>query len=127
MRERSNREGVPMEELKSETEEPEPAKKTTKLKGKKPKKQKGGEIVIKMKDKDGNVVEFDEDLPPLEEQAKSDKPAKNGEKPKKRTKPRLESENVLAALSSSRTKAIESEDTLKMIMMAVKSETAQGS
>lgn len=38
MRERSNREGIPMEELKSEAEEPEPAKKTTKLKGKKPKK-----------------------------------------------------------------------------------------
>lgn len=38
----------------------------------------------------------------------------------------MESDNVLAALSS-RTKAIESEDTLKMIMMAVKSETAQES
>jgi hypothetical protein len=66
MRDRSNKEGIPIEELKALPEEPDPVVKKTKPKTKL-KKQKGAEIVIKMKDKDGNVIEFDEDLPPLEE------------------------------------------------------------
>lgn len=80
-----------------------------------------------MKDQNGNVVEFDEDLSTLEEQANVEKPINNADKLKKQKKSRLKSDNVLAALSNSRTKVIESEDTLKMIMMAVKSQTAQGS
>ena len=78
----------------------------------KKKKPVGAEFVIKMKDKDGNVITFDENsenekdaevMPELEE-VKTDgtgmqETGKKSVKPKKK-KIRLECENVMEALSS---------------------------
>jgi hypothetical protein len=65
LREKAAREGIPFEELKKQQEqvieqEPEKPKRPIKLKAKKTKKKLDTEVLIVMKDKDGNVINFDE-------------------------------------------------------------------
>jgi hypothetical protein len=94
----------PTELSQAPESESKPAKKgKKKSKKKKPAAQ---EFVIKMKDKDGNVINFDaDDIPELEETTEEAKvgteqdPTKKTGKPKKK-KIRLECENVMEALST---------------------------
>ena len=71
LREKALKEGVPFEELKKQENIQvfEPTEKPKALKKKITKKKKAAEVCIKMKDKDGNVINFDEeDLEEEEEQ-----------------------------------------------------------
>ncbi len=70
LREKALREGVPFEELKKQEniEVFVPTEKPKVVKKKIIKKKKANEVCIKMKDKDGNVINFAEELLEEEEQ-----------------------------------------------------------
>lgn len=75
LREKALKEGVPFEELKKQENIQvfEPTEKPKALKKKITKKKKAAEVCIKMKDKDGNIINFDEQEQEQEEEKEEQK------------------------------------------------------